>query len=129
MRPHAPFVLDCGLRTYNQGLRIGDGDGEKPGVGDHVRGEISLLVDHFTYATELNAHPELPPLVHAWEITGIEAELRSGTTVAVERTETWPEDDALAAYYLRCRLLGDPPDRTMARSGDQAPYGPLEARS
>lgn len=90
-----------------------------------MRGEISLLVDHFSYATELNVHAELPPLVYTWEITGIEVELGPGTTVAVERTEAWPADDALVAYYLRCRLLGDAPERTMARSGDRTPYGPL----
>lgn len=34
--PHAPFVLDCGLRAYHQGLRIGDGDGEEPGVSSRA---------------------------------------------------------------------------------------------
>ncbi|NYI45359.1 hypothetical protein BJ993_002439 [Nocardioides aromaticivorans] len=143
------FVLDFGLRAYDEWMVLDDL--EPPPPGSWLQGEISLHVDHFTYMDVLARVPGMPPLIHAWRIDDIQVDTSPVIWIdashpdyvgpdegpspmrdpdreswrSVRRTRTWEHG---GGYRLLCTLLDETPVSTMSASGTRSRYGPLRGR-
>lgn len=142
------FVLDFGLLAYSRWMVLDDL--EPPRAGVWLRGAIGLSVDPFDYMDARTRPDGVPPLIYTWTVEGIERATTPPMRIehghplyigpdegprlvpdpARERWETvvttpiW--DDAF--YRLHCSLESSEATDTMAASGSQTPYGPLNTR-
>ena len=101
----------------------------KAGMGDMVRGEAYLGIDHFGYFERLSREPGAPPLIHSWRIEAIDLDAtpwiengpralkRDDTRTEwrkISKTKAWKDDDGRASYVLTCARISDAPRLTLS---------------
>ena len=111
------IVLDFGILAYQDCFLSADLK-----VGDWVRGEINLSIDHFSYFEGLSRQTNAPALIYTWQIDKIDlltapwvqeaSALRRRDTKKwgwreVRNTDAWKDEDGLAEYIFTCTKLGD----------------------
>ncbi|MEO1280605.1 MAG: hypothetical protein AAFV69_02600 [Pseudomonadota bacterium] len=115
---HAEWtVLDFGFLAYQDRFLSADLK-----VGDWVRGEISLSVDHFAYFERLSRQTNAPALIYTWQIDKIElltapwiqdaSGLKRRDTSKwgwkeIPKTDAWKHNDGNAEYIFTCAKLSD----------------------
>jgi hypothetical protein len=108
-------VIDFGIHAYEITPEYAG-----PAAEPWVRGEIQLVVDHFSYFERLSKEKDAPPLMYRWHLEQIHILtaplLESAPGVLrrdkskwgwapVRQTRAWKDDGGFAEYLLDCRLL------------------------
>lgn len=122
-------VIDAGLGLYRERpILPGVSYASDVSVGQRVRGDIYIGIDHFAYFERLSKLPGAPPLIHDWRVQKIELETTpwispSGYPMRDPSRRSWQEvrtthsskdDDGRASYILTCQCLSEP-RRTIRR--------------
>lgn len=113
------WVIDVGFLMYT---KAENKDGFKP--GDHVEMEAYLGIDPFYYFEELHEIKDIPAMIYRWNLVrilldttpwvtkknkrGESTRIRNmgeSSSIPVDRTNAWDDDDGNAAYLLEVNLL------------------------
>lgn len=118
-------VIDFGILAY-QSVNID----ARFNVGDWVRGDVTLGVDHFSYFERLSRETNAPALIYKWVIDEIEVltapfvQLESGLMVrdkakwgwrSISKTNAWKDDDKAAEYLFTCTLRETAPTHKLEK--------------
>ncbi len=112
------WILETGLPMY-----IDQTPAPGP-VGTPVRGEVSILIDHFSYFERLALQEGAPAMIYDWRVEAIERvttpfieakprhfvrDTTRQSWLTMRHTDAWKDDGGHGSYVLACkRMPGEP---------------------